>query len=625
MNCSREKAMLSTNGHGPKRAILYARVSTDEQARTGYSLAQQLEALRDYASREGYEVLEEVSDPGQSGASLERPGMDRVRDLVAAGGVSVVLAQDRDRFAREPAYHYLLRREFEERGTTLRALNDRGDDTPEGELTDGILDQLAKFERAKTAERTRRGRLKKVKQGKIVAASPRATYGFRYNAARDGYLVEEESMRVVRRIFGMVGEEAMPIRAVARTLEREMVSTPNGGRYWRTQTIRDIVFDDCYRPHAFGEVANMVSPEVAARLDPGKSYGISWYNRRRVTTRQVAEDGPDGRRYRKVQKTVQKPRSEWVAVPVPDSGVPRELVDLARDRIKDNISPAKTTDRFWELSGGIIYCGSCGKRLFNQRLRKSSGGYHHYYRCRTRGRYGPESCLLRGMRRADEVEALVWEFVSDMMKNPEQLREDLERVVEQERRTMRGDPEREANAWLDKLAEVDRKRSGFQDMAAEGLITLDELRTKLAGLEETRKTAERELEILKGRREQLEALERDTEAVLETYARMAPEALESLSPEERHQFYKMLRLRVVVQPDGSTQVSGAFADGQDVCTLETTSPCCGRLTRSDGPGFAKILTGPKTDESGQCFSASKSRPKTALELTGARDSSKGVR
>ncbi|HSK82145.1 MAG TPA: recombinase family protein [Rubrobacter sp.] len=118
--------MPSTHGHGLKRAvlwaILYARVSTDEQARSGYSLAQQLEALREYAAREGYEVLEEVVDPGQSGASLERPGMDRVRDLVAAGGVYVMLAQDRDRFAREPAYHYLLRSEFEEHGTKIRAL-----------------------------------------------------------------------------------------------------------------------------------------------------------------------------------------------------------------------------------------------------------------------------------------------------------------------------------------------------------------------------------------------------------------------------------------------------------------------------------------------------------------------
>ena len=158
------------NGHSSRRAILYARVSTDEQARSGYSLAQQLEALRAYASREGYEVLEEILDPGQSGASLQRPGLDRVRDLVAAGGVSVVFAQDRDRFAREPAYIYLLKQEFGEYGTAIRALNDRGDDSPEGELTDGILDQLAKYERAKTAERTRRGKLRKAREGNIVNA-----------------------------------------------------------------------------------------------------------------------------------------------------------------------------------------------------------------------------------------------------------------------------------------------------------------------------------------------------------------------------------------------------------------------------------------------------------------------
>jgi site-specific DNA recombinase len=151
--------MLSTNGRfrgGLNKAvlwaILYARVSTDEQARSGFSLAQQLAALREYAAREGYEVLEEVVDAGESGATLERPGLDRVRDLVAGGGVSVVLAQDRDRFAREPAYLYLLREEFSEHATQIKSLNDRGDDSPEGQLTDGILDQLAKFERAKTAE-----------------------------------------------------------------------------------------------------------------------------------------------------------------------------------------------------------------------------------------------------------------------------------------------------------------------------------------------------------------------------------------------------------------------------------------------------------------------------------------
>ena len=78
--------MQSTDSHDPKRAIIHARVSTDEQARSGYSLAQQMEACRAWCDREGYEILEEVTDPGQSGASLERPGMDHVRDLVASWG-----------------------------------------------------------------------------------------------------------------------------------------------------------------------------------------------------------------------------------------------------------------------------------------------------------------------------------------------------------------------------------------------------------------------------------------------------------------------------------------------------------------------------------------------------------
>ena len=121
-----------------------------------------------------------MQDPGQSGASLEKPSMDLVRDLVAAGLTTLALAQDRDRLARKPAYHFLLHREFEEYSCKMRSLNDRGEHSPEGELTDGILDQLAKFERAKTAERTRRSKLQKAREGKVLAVHG-PPYGFRYN------------------------------------------------------------------------------------------------------------------------------------------------------------------------------------------------------------------------------------------------------------------------------------------------------------------------------------------------------------------------------------------------------------------------------------------------------------
>ena len=75
--------MPSTNGHGPQRAVLYARVSTQEQATKGYSLAQQMEALREHAAREGYEVLEEVSDPRPE---RRQPGAARHGPRAGPGG-----------------------------------------------------------------------------------------------------------------------------------------------------------------------------------------------------------------------------------------------------------------------------------------------------------------------------------------------------------------------------------------------------------------------------------------------------------------------------------------------------------------------------------------------------------
>src|SRR5919107_878927 len=432
----RTLVMPSTNGHGPKRAILYARVSTDEQARSGYSLAQQLEALREYAAREGYEVLEEVLDPGQSGASLERPGMDRVRDLVASGGVSLVLARDRDRFAREPAYLFYLREEFGERQTTLRALNDHGDGTPEGELTTGILDQIARYERLKIAERSRRGKLRKAREGKVIATK-RSHYGFRYNTSRDGYEVDEETMAVVKRIFRMVGTEGAAIRAVKRAFELEGLPTPQGKDIWGQLFIRMAIRDDTYRPHSHEEIQRLVakgqmSAEVASRLDPEKCYGIWWFNRRRTKTYQEAVNGPDGKRYKRRVKITPRPEEEWIAVPVPDSGIPREWIDLAREAIKDNVKFSQNHNRPWVLSGGVARCAECGWALTTHTVRGAKSKHvNYYYRCsRAQVHYAYESknCVNSKHHRADRLEPMVWNYVSRVMKNPTELRSYLHRM-----------------------------------------------------------------------------------------------------------------------------------------------------------------------------------------------------
>ncbi len=123
---------------------------------------------------------------------------------------------------------------------------------------------------------------------------------------------------------------------------------------------------------------------------------------------------------------------------------------------------------------------------------------------------------------------------------------------------------------MDLVFSAHRKRSGFQNLAAEGLITFDELRAKLAELEEIRETAERELQTLKHRQRHRAELERDKDAVLEYYARLTPEVLDGLTSEERHRFYKLLRLRVTAYSGGSLEVSGAFGEGARVCNTEPT-------------------------------------------------------
>jgi site-specific DNA recombinase len=521
---------------------------------------------RKISSSSSYTNFEEVQDPGQSGASLERPGMDRVRDLVAAGGVSVVLSQDRDRFAREPAYHYFLRREFEEHGTKIRTLNDRGDESPEGELTDGILDQLAKYERAKIAERSRRGKLQKARQGKVLAG-PRPNYGFRYNSARDNYVVDEDTMRVIGRIFRMVGAEGQPINAVKSDLDREGVSPPCGGRFWSPKKIRDIVLDDVYRSHAYEEIEPLVSPEVAVRLESEKRYGIWWFNRRRYETKQVGDAGPEGRRYRRQIRVMEKPRSEWIAVPVPDSGIPREWVDRAREAIWDNTRPSANADRVWELSGGVFCCGECGCRMMAHTTTDPKRGKrkYHYYHCPKRGRHGVPTCSNRKNHRAEDVELLVWGFVSSLLKDPERLRVGLERMIEEERAGMRGDPDQEAKAWLERLSEFETERRGYIRLAAKGHMTDEELDEALSELDNTRRTAEKELDAIKGRKEVLEQLERDRDALLEYYARMVPEALDALVPEERRQVYGMLRLKVEVAADGAMEICGILSE--NLCVL----------------------------------------------------------
>ena len=138
--------------------------------------------------------------------------------------------------------------------------------------------------------------------------------------------------------------------------------------------------------------------------------------------------------------------------------------------------------------------------------------------------------------------------------NPAELRSDLDRAIELEKEGRYGDPEAEAKHWLEKLSEIDEERRGFLRLAAKGRITDEELDEELAALEETRRTAERDLKDLRQHKELVEQMEQDRDAVLQHYASLAAEALDSLTSEERHHLYKMLRLKVWLAKSGDLEI-----------------------------------------------------------------------
>jgi hypothetical protein len=182
--------------------------------------------------------------------------------------------------------------------------------------------------------------------------------------------------------------------------------------------------------------------------------------------------------------------------------------------------------------------------------RKRDGRVYFYYAC-AKHHKERDTCPNRRSYRAQALETVVQRVICEMLANPNELREAFEAALQRERDGEHVDLDQEEQAWLEKLAEAEHMRRGYQEIAAKGLMTLDELSARLDRLENTRATALRELDAIEDRRERKEELERGRDAILGTYAGAAPEVLERLEPEQRHRLYRTLRLEVLVGVDGN--------------------------------------------------------------------------
>src|SRR5438093_5264478 len=203
-------------------AAIYARVSAEQQKEEN-TIASQTAALIDFAREQGYSVPDDwvIEDEGFSGASLLRPGLERLRDLAAEGHIQAVLIHSPDRLSRKYAYQVLLTEEFARHGAETIFLKAPHSGTPEDQLMLQFQGMIAEYERAQILERSRRGKRHRAKAGEISVLCG-APYGYRFIRKRDNtpasYAVIDAEARVVRQVYEHYTVAGWSIGAITRWL-----------------------------------------------------------------------------------------------------------------------------------------------------------------------------------------------------------------------------------------------------------------------------------------------------------------------------------------------------------------------------------------------------------------------
>ena len=243
----------------------YARVSTDRQDRE-QTIDSQIDALRRAAEQRGWHLAADLicRDDGRTGTTLARPGLDRLRDLVAEGTCAAVLVCSPDRLARNFAHQVLVIDEFRRAGCEVVFLNHAFGDSPEQQMLLQMQGVFAEYERALMLERTRRGRLFWARQGRVNwGGTP--TYGYRLSARTESLprqlVVEESEAAVVRQMYRWLVEEQLSSYAISERLrERGVPTSRQSGRGWSQSSVIRVLSNSTYK-------------------------GEGWYNRRRAVDR----------------------------------------------------------------------------------------------------------------------------------------------------------------------------------------------------------------------------------------------------------------------------------------------------------------------------------------------------
>jgi len=511
-----------------KMAAIYARVSSEQQ-REEHTIASQTAALIEFAKTHELEVPKEwvFEDEGYSGATLERPGLERVRDLAAEGQIQVVLAYAPDRLSRKYAYQILLIEELARHGVETLFVKAPQGASAEDQLLMQFQGMIAEYERAQILERSRRGKRHRARSGEISVMSG-APYGYRYIRKTDdapaSYAVIEAEARVVQRVYEMYTVEGLSIGAITRRLNDEAIPTRKRCARWERSVVWTVLRNSAYRGVAyFGKT----------RIAP----------RSRITRPLRLRGGMSKRN----SAGHERARDEWIEIPVP-ALVTEESFARAQELLQENKIRARRRTITPSIVQGLVSCQRCGY-AFSRTSTITSARKLHYYKCigsDSWRKLGGPVCDNSRFVRQDLLDQIVWAEVIRLLEDPTLIQHELDRRLAAARAS---DPTKQREQSLQReLTRVGKSIERLLSAYQEELVSIEQLRERMPPLRQREHALRAELQAIADQANDRAMFLRLAETLTAFLARLRS-AADTLDVLERQRIVRLVVKEVLIGDD----------------------------------------------------------------------------
>ena len=460
---------------------LYARVSSEKQAQER-TIESQISTILDYVESKQEKIEPDLYfiDNGFSGATLERPGLDQLRDKALAGLVSKVYVLAPDRLSRKSAHQILLIEEMKRLGVDFAFVNRDIGDTPEDQMLLQIQGIVAEYEREKILERSRRGKLYAAKKGKVNVLGG-APYGYYYKKATEtedaAYIIHLNESKVVKEAYNLYCKEGKSIGHIAREFTQKGYLTRTGKTFWE----RSVIWGMLKNPAYMGKAAFRKTKRV-----------------RRIKKTKLAIESKHPLRS-ELSSERDRPKEEWIYIDVP-AIIDKKTFEYAQIRLKSNIklSPRNNKKHNYLLSG-LLRCKTCGYSIYGKPT--SNSKYKRlYYRCMGQdGHRWANGRVCKGHPvRTEAIDELVWESVKGLVLEPQVL------VQEYQNRLGKASQEPIIDSKLIELKRFKAERSRLIDLFESGLVEKEEIESKLKNNKAKIEQIENEISYLKKEKQERE-------------------------------------------------------------------------------------------------------------------------